>query len=98
MERSQVHFRMTPLSGKCEHDCVTEEAFGVDLVIAMLQVAAGAPLPWTQQELQARGPDVFDVPLNRVAERPPERGGRAGVRERDRKGGVRRRRHLESST
>ena len=36
-----------------EH-CVTEEAFGVDLVKAQLEVACGAPLPWRQDELVAR--------------------------------------------
>ncbi len=37
-----------------EH-CATEEAFGVDLVDAQLQVAAGLPLPWRQEELTPRG-------------------------------------------
>ena len=36
-----------------EH-CATEEAFGVDLVDAQLQVVAGGELPWTQEELVAR--------------------------------------------
>ncbi|MEZ4267264.1 MAG: acetyl-CoA carboxylase biotin carboxylase subunit [Myxococcota bacterium] len=36
-----------------EH-CATEEAFGVDLVDAQLLVAAGHPLPFTQDEMVAR--------------------------------------------
>jgi len=35
-----------------EH-CVTEEAFGVDLVKAQLAVASGRPLPWAQADLVA---------------------------------------------
>jgi acetyl/propionyl-CoA carboxylase alpha subunit len=37
-----------------EH-AVTEAVAGVDLVQAQLRVAAGAPLPWTQDELTPRG-------------------------------------------
>ena len=34
---------------------VTEEVTGIDLVVAQLQVAAGAPLPWRQEEIVQRG-------------------------------------------
>ena len=34
---------------------VTEMCFGIDLVAAQVQVAAGAPLPWTASTLQSRG-------------------------------------------
>ncbi len=34
---------------------VTEEAYGVDLVAAQLDVAMGAPLPWTQADIAPRG-------------------------------------------
>ena len=37
-----------------EH-CATEEAYGVDLVDAQLQIAAGLPLPWRQEDLAPRG-------------------------------------------
>jgi acetyl-CoA carboxylase biotin carboxylase subunit len=36
-----------------EH-CVTEEAFGVDLVDAQLAIVTGGKLPWTQDELMAQ--------------------------------------------
>jgi acetyl-CoA carboxylase biotin carboxylase subunit len=34
---------------------VTEEVTGLDLVVAQLDVAAGAPLPWTQEAIVQRG-------------------------------------------
>ena len=37
-----------------EH-AVTEAVYGVDLVRAQVQVASGAPLPWTQAQLAPRG-------------------------------------------
>jgi acetyl/propionyl-CoA carboxylase alpha subunit len=37
---------------------ITEEVTGVDLVVAQLEVAAGAPLPWRQANIAARGAAV----------------------------------------
>jgi 3-methylcrotonyl-CoA carboxylase alpha subunit len=34
---------------------VTEEVTGLDVVVAQLQVAGGAPLPWRQEDIQLRG-------------------------------------------
>ncbi len=54
-----------------EH-CVTEEAFGVDLVRAQLLIAAGEPLPWTQDELDARLGRAHAIELRVYAEDPYE--------------------------
>lgn len=42
---------------------VTEMITGVDLVKAQIQLAAGAPLPWTQEELEVRG-HAIEVRVN----------------------------------
>ncbi|HSY48239.1 MAG TPA: biotin carboxylase N-terminal domain-containing protein [Thermoanaerobaculia bacterium] len=49
---------------------VTEEVTGVDLVRAQLAVAAGAPLPWRQEDLQQRG---HAVEVRVYAEDPDDR-------------------------
>ena len=52
-----------------EH-CVTEEAFGVDLVRAQLLIASGEPLPWTQDDLDARLGRAHAIELRVYAEDP----------------------------
>ena len=49
---------------------VTELVTGVDLVRAQLQVAAGAPMPWTQEQLAQRG---HAIQVRIYAEDPDDR-------------------------
>jgi 3-methylcrotonyl-CoA carboxylase alpha subunit len=49
---------------------VTEQVVGVDLVRAQIEVAGGAPLPWTQQQLAQRG---HAVEVRIYAEDPDDR-------------------------
>ena len=49
---------------------ITEQVVGVDLVAAQIRVAAGEPLPWTQQELSQRG-HAFEL---RIYAEDPARG------------------------
>jgi acetyl/propionyl-CoA carboxylase alpha subunit len=48
---------------------ITEAVTGRDLVHAQLAVAAGAPLPWTQEDIQVRG---HAIECRLYAERPDE--------------------------
>jgi len=49
---------------------VTEQVVGVDLVRAQIDVASGAPLPWTQEELAQRG---HAIEVRIYAEDPDDR-------------------------
>ena len=49
---------------------ITEEVVGVDLVRAQLAVAAGAPMPWTQEDLRQRG---HAIEVRIYAEDPDDR-------------------------
>jgi 3-methylcrotonyl-CoA carboxylase alpha subunit len=49
---------------------ITEEVTGVDLVRAQLAVAAGAPLPWSQEDLRQRG---HAIEVRIYAEDPDDR-------------------------
>jgi acetyl-CoA carboxylase biotin carboxylase subunit len=49
---------------------VTEMVYGIDLVKAMIEIAAGRPLPWSQDELVARGHAIEC----RIIAEDPERG------------------------
>jgi 3-methylcrotonyl-CoA carboxylase alpha subunit len=49
---------------------VTEEVVGVDLVRAQIEVAAGAPMPWRQEDLRQRG---HAVEVRVYAEDPDDR-------------------------
>jgi 3-methylcrotonyl-CoA carboxylase alpha subunit len=49
---------------------VTEQVLGIDLVRAQIKVASGAPLPWTQEQLQQRG---HAIEVRVYAEDPDDR-------------------------
>ena len=49
---------------------VTEQVLGIDLVRAQIDVASGAPLPWTQEQLQQRG---HAIEVRIYAEDPDDR-------------------------
>jgi len=49
---------------------VTEQVLGIDLVRAQLEVASGAPMPWTQEQLRQRG---HAIEVRVYAEDPDDR-------------------------
>jgi acetyl/propionyl-CoA carboxylase alpha subunit len=49
---------------------VTEQVLGIDLVRAQIEVASGAPMPWTQGQLQQRG---HAIEVRVYAEDPDDR-------------------------
>ena len=49
---------------------VTEQVLGIDLVRAQIEVASGAPLPWTQDQLRQRG---HAIEVRIYAEDPDDR-------------------------
>ena len=49
---------------------VTEQVLGIDLVRAQIEVASGAPLPWTQEQLRQRG---HAIEVRVYAEDPDDR-------------------------
>jgi len=63
------HFMEVNARLQVEHP-VTEQVTGIDLVRAMIHVAAGQPLPWTQQQIRLRGHSIEC----RIVAEDPERG------------------------
>src|SRR2546423_10131759 len=49
---------------------VTEQVLGIDLVRAQIEVASGAPMPWTQEQLRQRG---HAIEVRVYAEDPDDR-------------------------